>query len=40
MLDQLNSEWEVIEGTKLRRVFEFKGFLKTMCYFFDDLLLI
>lgn len=32
MLDNLNENWEVVEGTKLRRVFEFKGFLKTMSF--------
>ena len=31
MLD-LNEAWETIDGTKLRRVFEFKGFLKTMSF--------
>tara|TARA_B100001971_G_C18268000_1_gene596058 strand:+ start:55094 stop:55345 length:252 start_codon:yes stop_codon:yes gene_type:complete len=29
---ELNSEWEKIEDKKLRRVFEFKGFLKTMSF--------
>ncbi len=32
MLDNLDENWKVIEGTKLRRVFEFKGFLKTMSF--------
>lgn len=31
MLD-LNEGWETIDGKKLRRVFEFKGFLKTMSF--------
>ena len=31
-MSQLESSWEVIEGKKLRRVFEFKGFLKTMSF--------
>lgn len=29
---QLSTEWEVIDGKKLRRDFEFKGFLKTMSF--------
>lgn len=29
---ELDSAWEKIEDTKLRRVFEFKGFLKTMSF--------
>jgi 4a-hydroxytetrahydrobiopterin dehydratase len=31
-LKELDSSWELIEETKLRRVFEFKGFLKTMSF--------
>lgn len=31
MLD-LNPEWEKVEDKKLRRVFKFKGFLKTMSF--------
>ena len=31
-LEQLSSEWEVVENKKLRRVFGFKGFLKTMSF--------
>jgi len=29
---EISKEWEVIEERKLRRVFEFKGFLKTMSF--------
>lgn len=29
---ELNEAWEKIEDKKLRRVFEFKGFLKTMSF--------
>lgn len=32
MKSQLDPAWEVVEGSKLRRVFEFKGFLKTMSF--------
>lgn len=31
-LKQLAEGWEVIEGKKLRKEFEFKGFLKTMSF--------
>jgi len=31
-VNELNSEWELKDKTKLRRVFEFKGFLKTMSF--------
>lgn len=31
-LNKLSREWECVEGKKLRRVFEFKGFLKTMSF--------
>lgn len=29
---EISNEWEKIEDKKLRRVFEFKGFLKTMSF--------
>lgn len=29
---ELSPEWEVVDGKKLRRVFKFKGFLKTMSF--------
>lgn len=29
---EISKEWEVIENTKLKRTFEFKGFLKTMSF--------
>ena len=29
---EISNEWEKIEDTKLRRTFEFKGFLKTMSF--------
>lgn len=29
---KLGEGWEVIEGTKLRKSYEFKGFLKTMSF--------
>ena len=31
-LAEIGRNWEVVDGTKLRRVFEFKGFLKTMSF--------
>lgn len=31
-LEQLDSGWEVITGNKLKKTFEFKGFLKTMSF--------
>lgn len=31
-LKKLKDGWEVIEGKKLRKTFEFKGFLKTMSF--------
>lgn len=31
-LKQLSPGWEVIDGTKLKKTFEFKGFLKTMSF--------
>ena len=31
-LQTLSSDWEVMDGTRLRRVFQFKGFLKTMSF--------
>ncbi len=31
-LAEIGENWEVVDGTKLRRVFEFKGFLKTMSF--------
>lgn len=29
---ELNGNWEIIDGVKLRCVYEFKGFLKTMSF--------
>ena len=29
---EISKEWEVIKNTKLKRTFEFKGFLKTMSF--------
>ena len=31
-LAEVGQDWEVLDGSKLRRVFEFKGFLKTMSF--------
>ncbi|MAZ49758.1 MAG: 4a-hydroxytetrahydrobiopterin dehydratase [Halobacteriovoraceae bacterium] len=31
-IKQLDSQWEILDGRKLRRTFEFKGFLKTMSF--------
>lgn len=31
-LKQLSSGWECIDGSKLTKTFEFKGFLKTMSF--------
>tara|TARA_Y100000031_G_C8025056_1_gene294456 strand:+ start:180 stop:455 length:276 start_codon:yes stop_codon:yes gene_type:complete len=31
-LSAIDASWEVIEESKLKRVFEFKGFLKTMSF--------
>ena len=30
--EKLDSDWELIEGSKLRKVYQFKGFLKTMSF--------
>jgi len=32
MSHDLNSDWETIDSKKLKRVFKFKGFLKTMSF--------
>ena len=32
MLKELGPTWEYLDGKKLRKVFEFKGFLKTMSF--------
>lgn len=29
---ELDANWEVVDGKKLRRTFQFKGFLKTMSF--------
>jgi 4a-hydroxytetrahydrobiopterin dehydratase len=29
---EISKDWEVIENSKLKRTFEFKGFLKTMSF--------
>lgn len=31
-ITKLNSGWELIEGNKIRKIYEFKGFLKTMSF--------
>jgi 4a-hydroxytetrahydrobiopterin dehydratase len=31
-LAQLDKSWEIVEGKKLTKTFEFKGFLKTMSF--------
>ena len=31
-LKKLASDWQIIDGVKLKKTFEFKGFLKTMSF--------